>query len=381
MGIDDKKVLVVVFGVVVTNVTCSAVLILIAIVLIHPASRSLADRVSFRITTYAMVASMGQCAAGVALFKVPKSQCAFPMWLSMFTWTLSAFLFFCIALNLQLVLVHGVNGQQMEKYYVGVSLLLAITLSVPPFAADQYGWDPLFDICWYRSSDISERLKWQIFSEYSRSILCVVCELVSFSVVIWYLFRRRIFLRARRQSQSNSHDTVSVRHDLLTKVVLRTALYPVVSLVVNIMTMSVSILANSSGSDAKTDYLMLLVGPIIWIIRIAVYSLLAVTDPSLLRGLRAIRESRRQTQSGIYGSSTFSPVPLSSIGQLTEITTEQMNEVTDRTFDKMDSTNISIDARDIDAELGVDPYPLVRVVLSRHMVLEERHMVEIGKHL
>lgn len=39
----------------------------------------------------------------------------------------------------RLVVVHGFNGQTMEKYYIVGSVFVAICLTVPPYAAGQYG--------------------------------------------------------------------------------------------------------------------------------------------------------------------------------------------------------------------------------------------------
>jgi hypothetical protein len=68
-------------------------------------------------------------------------------------------MFFSMALNLQyvtdsfdgpiansrgnhnrLVLVHGVNGQQMEKYYILGAVLLTLACNVPPYAAGALGF-------------------------------------------------------------------------------------------------------------------------------------------------------------------------------------------------------------------------------------------------
>ncbi|EEB93363.1 hypothetical protein MPER_07989 [Moniliophthora perniciosa FA553] len=169
---------------------------------------------------------------------------------------------------------------------------------------------------------------------------------------------------------------------LLPKVVLRIALCPMVSLIVNTATVTIGIVSNRSGFDTKRDHIVMLVGNVTWIIQLVAYSLLAATDPALLRGLRAIRESRRHSQSGSYANTILSPIPVSAIGQLTEITTDQMNGVIDTTFDKTDGTHIPLNAaRGIDPEHGVVPPPFVRVILSRNIDLEERQMVEIGKHL
>lgn len=39
----------------------------------------------------------------------------------------------------RVVVVHGLNGQNMEKYYILGSVLLSVILSVPSYATGQYG--------------------------------------------------------------------------------------------------------------------------------------------------------------------------------------------------------------------------------------------------
>ncbi|KAJ7673630.1 hypothetical protein B0H14DRAFT_3537519 [Mycena olivaceomarginata] len=65
--------------------------------------------------------------------------CAFLTFFANLTQMFSAGMFFCMALNLQLVIVHKVNGQKMEKfYYLGTGILAAVC-SVTPLAAGVYG--------------------------------------------------------------------------------------------------------------------------------------------------------------------------------------------------------------------------------------------------
>lgn len=39
----------------------------------------------------------------------------------------------------RLVVVHHINGQKMERYYILISLALSLCLTIPPYAAKQYG--------------------------------------------------------------------------------------------------------------------------------------------------------------------------------------------------------------------------------------------------
>lgn len=84
----------------------------------------------------------------------------------------------------RLVLVHRINGQMMEKYYLIGSVSAALALTVPAYAKGVYGsvnfrqpnlifaqrsvlrdscsWDPLNEACWYNIGDTKERLRWQV---------------------------------------------------------------------------------------------------------------------------------------------------------------------------------------------------------------------------
>lgn len=54
---------------------------------------------------------------------------------------------FSLSIDLiRLVVVHGMNGRRMEKFYVSGSLLMSILLTVPPYAAGQYGYATLFTL-------------------------------------------------------------------------------------------------------------------------------------------------------------------------------------------------------------------------------------------
>jgi hypothetical protein len=55
------------------------------------------------------------------------------------TTLMSSFLIFSIVLNMQLVIVHGFNGQRMEKYYVTASAIISLSLTVPAYISKQYG--------------------------------------------------------------------------------------------------------------------------------------------------------------------------------------------------------------------------------------------------
>ena len=42
----------------------------------------------------------------------------------------------------RLVVVHGVRARGLEKYYIACSIVMALAITVPPYAAGQYGYAP-----------------------------------------------------------------------------------------------------------------------------------------------------------------------------------------------------------------------------------------------
>jgi hypothetical protein len=109
----------------------------------------------------------------------------------------------------RLVVVHGKNGQRLEKYYLIGATLLSFAVVIPPYAAHQYGWDPLEKDCWYTNEDRSQRIAWQVGSSYHLSVavsksllkvatqtawtfLTVLGEFICSMIVLIFLFRHDV---------------------------------------------------------------------------------------------------------------------------------------------------------------------------------------------
>ncbi|THU90579.1 hypothetical protein K435DRAFT_675819 [Dendrothele bispora CBS 962.96] len=123
----------------------------------------------------------------------PSWKCGFTVWILQLTWQLSSFLSFCIALNLQLVVVHRVNGQRMEKFYVIGSCLVSLCTTIPPYAAGQYGWDPLENDCWYSSDNPDEQRAWKIGSQLLWLLLTALGEIIACLVVFIYIIKHQVY--------------------------------------------------------------------------------------------------------------------------------------------------------------------------------------------
>ncbi|ESK88320.1 hypothetical protein Moror_14842 [Moniliophthora roreri MCA 2997] len=103
---------------------CFIVLTIIAIVWVHPTSKSHLDRVSFRILVYAVFVNMVYgTSVVVEIYHQDKKYCALEMWWILFTSQLPVYLLFFIGLNLQLVLSFARSGRQSSLVFQWAILL------------------------------------------------------------------------------------------------------------------------------------------------------------------------------------------------------------------------------------------------------------------
>ncbi|KAJ7476398.1 hypothetical protein B0H11DRAFT_1810087 [Mycena galericulata] len=279
---------------------CGTVLIVIGIVALKPRCRPLLDRVSFRILVCALVANtiFGITNAIGGKFTGPTWACGFDIFLLQFTLETSSFLLFSIALNLQLVVVHQVNGQKMEKFYIFGSILISLCLTVPPYALKQYGWDPLLEDCWYTNDIRKQRLGWQIGTQLFWILLTVAGEVIATSNIVLYMVRHQ--LRQKRIQADNALASVIGENDRLThanfyrNTILRIVAYPIASAVINLTSVACEIHdTQRDGIHTWTDYHVLLVGDSVYGGRAVLYALLTAIDPALLRPLRAFIQDIR----------------------------------------------------------------------------------------
>ncbi|KAJ7784214.1 hypothetical protein B0H16DRAFT_1446469 [Mycena metata] len=116
----------------------------------NPVSRRYLNRASFRLLIYALIAYtlptdvssvlIGYSGCMICAVKLgPSPACGGTAWFANVCILFAAIMFFSIALNLQLVLVHGVNGQGMEKYYLSATAIMVLVCTIPPYAAGAFG--------------------------------------------------------------------------------------------------------------------------------------------------------------------------------------------------------------------------------------------------
>lgn len=115
----------------------------------------------------------------------------------------------CIALNLQLVLVHSRDARALEKYYVLGTLLLNLATTLPPrkrpppppppaspltaaVIERQFGWDPLLGVCGLRARAPRDRLVWQLTTQFFWTLLTVTATVVCALTTTVYLYRQKV---------------------------------------------------------------------------------------------------------------------------------------------------------------------------------------------
>ncbi|KAJ7775562.1 hypothetical protein B0H16DRAFT_1713144 [Mycena metata] len=105
----------------------------------NPMSRRHLNRVSFRLLIYALVANLACSGCIICAVKLgPGAACAGTVFFADACILFAAVMFFSMALNLQLVIMHGVNGQKMEKYYLSAAMIMTLACNIPPYAAGIY---------------------------------------------------------------------------------------------------------------------------------------------------------------------------------------------------------------------------------------------------
>ncbi|KAJ7920304.1 hypothetical protein B0H13DRAFT_1867780 [Mycena leptocephala] len=259
--------------------------------------------------------------------------CAFITFFTDFSQMFSAGMFFCMALNLHLILVHKVNGQKMEKFYYLGTVIFAAACSVTPLAAGAYGWSSHAQTCWFNTRTEAETFRWAIGTEsfwlpfmatgeafMSLSIIAFfisyeVCRLSHLNCPPSLMAAYAMATRRRRHFDSNTSDLedrypsessfVKYRYTII-----RIGLYPLVSCLINFGTAILGIYQLTrpiTGGEQWRFFATLTV----YSSRPTIYSLLAFTDPSFIRAAKKIW--RHMRPSTIFSTSRTSVPTLTQI--------------------------------------------------------------------
>ncbi|KAJ7212627.1 hypothetical protein GGX14DRAFT_85247 [Mycena pura] len=271
----------------------------------NPISRPHLDRVSFRLLVYALAAHLIFCIAfslGTVAGHLGSSQCTTVAFLIQTCLMFSAGMFFCVALNLPLVLVFKVKGRRMEKYYVLGTSAACIISYVSALASGHLGWDSDNMTCWYRNND--RMLEWVLGTQTVWLLLTSTGEVLSFLTILGYLvayeletrrFRRNAarsspgsgtFARTAASRTSAAGSTIS----MFRNIILRIGLYPLVSCFLNISTNVLDLHMVQDTQPTELNWRLTVTDLAIYSARPLIYGLLAATDPSFIRAIHALRQ-------------------------------------------------------------------------------------------
>ncbi|THU85530.1 hypothetical protein K435DRAFT_805796 [Dendrothele bispora CBS 962.96] len=271
---------------------CFIMLVVIGLVALRPVSRHHLDRVSFRIIVYVLLTNMVFGIVSTNLvYTGPSSgwRCGFTMWIFQLTLQLSSFLTFSIALNLQLVVVHRVNGQQMEKFYVTGSCLISLD-GTPYLMFAGTPVEMIMNIYPGGSIDpqdiqIGSQLLWLLFTALGETI----ASLVVFIYIIKHQLRIRKILSFNNTVQSQNGLSFKIpvqdwRDRYINK--YRTILIRIV--ISCIISVAWVIDASIKKPNNMSGYHFMMASQLLYCGRPIVYALLSASDPSLLSAIKSL---------------------------------------------------------------------------------------------
>ncbi|KAJ7704781.1 hypothetical protein B0H17DRAFT_1193288 [Mycena rosella] len=274
-------------------VIMALVLLSFAYVAWFPPSRKHINRVSFRLLVYAMVSSIIYACCLVPTLKAshPSAACTATTFLTSTSLMFSAGMLCSISLNLQLVLVHGVDGRMMEKYYVFGCAFLSAVCNITPLAAGQLGFIPAYGICWFNNPNDAIQFRWVIGAQSFWILLMASMEVVSFVVLACFMMRNQ-----RRSTRILSNTTASLQRIAPTPpillyrgIILRIGLYPLCSCLLNFSGCILDLYLANHTNGTLLGRILNSMDLLVYAVRTLVYALLAATDPSFLRALHALR--------------------------------------------------------------------------------------------
>ncbi|KAJ7826406.1 hypothetical protein B0H14DRAFT_3874047 [Mycena olivaceomarginata] len=279
------------FGI--TGVVLPALLLLvIAYAAWNPVSRYYLNRVSFRLLVCALISNLIFAATSIPVFSRPSAGCSFMAFFGLSILMFSACMFFCIALNLQLVLVHYVNGNVMEKFYYIGSVAVVAILNIAPYAAGQFGY--YNGTCWFSNPRPDVQFRWLLGSQSVWMLLMSTGEVVSFLVILGYMYRMHSPMIQKLRPPIVAHRSI----------ILRIGLYPLLSCCLNFTGSILDIWLSKNPVPTELQWRLSFVDLCVFGLRPILYTCLAAADPGFLCGLRALRN---------YSKSTHSTGPISTI--------------------------------------------------------------------
>ncbi|KAJ7323848.1 hypothetical protein DFH08DRAFT_1085263 [Mycena albidolilacea] len=285
-------------------------------------SRRYLDRVSFRLLAYTLVVHLifGVSLAMNALGGYSDWRCSFLTFATDLSLLFSSCIFFCMALNVPLVVVYNISGQALEKYYVAGTTFFCLICNVPPYASGNLGhvliptevcvfiislpyrWDVESHSCWYNSADAAVRFRWVVGTQTSWLFIMAGGEVVAFLIIIGYLVTHEFHLLRRSAPTEATYSSEGAGSTILKfrNIILRIGLYPHVSCLLSVTAGGVDLYESRKYKmetpESKLDNELMLVSMASYAARPLIYGLLAATDPSFIRALYALRHPDAETE-------------------------------------------------------------------------------------
>ncbi|KAJ7627977.1 hypothetical protein DFH06DRAFT_1226818 [Mycena polygramma] len=267
----------------------------------NPVSRPHLNRVSFRLLVYALA---GNVVLGSTLFpnvdqSTPDSGCRLLSFLGVFAPVFSASMFCSIAINLQLVLIYGVNGNRMEKYYLMGGVFLTSACTVPAALADQLAWYAKSGVCIrLRDPRPATQLRWLIAAESIPLVSMAAVELFSIVRITIFMVQHATRLQRLRgngmthsigapgssaafiSSLHSKHPIVQYR-----SMIIRIALYPLPSCFLSITACILDVLT-IRGTQFSVP--LGIFDVTLFTLRPFIYAVFAATDPAFIHALKSL---------------------------------------------------------------------------------------------
>ncbi|KAJ7921922.1 hypothetical protein B0H13DRAFT_1984248 [Mycena leptocephala] len=208
-----------------------------------------------------------------------------------------------MALNLPLVLAYDVNGQKMEKYYIVGTALVSLICNVVPYASGKLGW-AVNDTCWYRGNDPADSSRWLIGTQTVWILLASVGEVGAFIVIVCFLIIYELDTRRLREDiqlggtyTSEASRRVGSTIMRFRNIIFRIGLYPLASCLLNVSGAILDLHEIRPAEPTKLNWRLTLTDLAVYTGRPLIYGLLAATDPSFLRALKALWYHESESES------------------------------------------------------------------------------------
>ncbi|KAJ7070393.1 hypothetical protein B0H15DRAFT_870593 [Mycena belliarum] len=259
-------------------------------------SRRHLNRVSFRLLIYAVIANLGFIVVIPVDVLQYRYACAPVSFVRQFCLLFSACMSFCIMLNLELVLIHGNNGHNMEKYYLIGSFLLCLVCTVAPQAAGTLGWfDRTTRDCFLRNPNVPHGLAWLVGTQSFWLLFMAASQAALFGTIIIFMVQHELKRRQPLKNGVSIDELLVYRESPMVKyrdLILRIALYPILSCIFSAISTVITTVAMSNPS-ANYSPLIPILGPFIFLVRPLLFVVLAAADPGYVGAVGALRAQRR----------------------------------------------------------------------------------------